>query len=187
MALELRELPRSRLPIWPIFRFSYKHARWAAPSVWRLLIRLPYRWRNLLVAELGRGILGAWHEHDAATLLAVYADDAVIDMSGWQGWLDRTMYQGPDGVRQFFSDWDAAWSDFHFQPTRQVALDPERYLVEIEFEGRGASSGITVRKRFFQIAQASRGLLTRMANYTEKPEALAAVAVLHRPPPADRF
>jgi SnoaL-like domain len=138
---------------------------------------LPDRWADVVVAELARGVLGSWHDHDLATLLAVYADHAVIDMSGWAGWPDQSIYQGPEGMRRFFVDWDSAWSEFGFQPTRLLRLDPERYLVEIEFEGHGATSGIEVRRRFFQVAQASKGFVTRMANYTEEREALEAAGV----------
>ncbi|HKF81282.1 MAG TPA: hypothetical protein VKB17_10700 [Thermoleophilaceae bacterium] len=48
--------------------------------------------------------------------------------------------------------------------------------MEIEFEGTAASSGIEVRRRFYQIAQASNGRFTRMANYTDEGEAFAATA-----------
>ena len=177
MTAQLQELPRSRLPIWMVLRFLYRHARWLGPYIGRPLRRMPARWASVLAADLSRGVLGAWHRHDLRTLLAIYADDAVIDMSRWSGWPDQAIYQGPDGVRRFFADWDVAWSEFSLRPTRQLRLGPELYLYEIEFEGRGASSGIELRLRFFQIARASNGFIASMANYTEEQEALEAAGV----------
>lgn len=177
MPAQWQELPRSRIPIWPVSRFLYLHARWMGPYISRALVRMPARWANVFVAELSRGVLGAWRHHDLPTLLAIYSDDAVIDMSRWSDWPDQSTYQGPDGVRRFFADWDSAWSEFGFRPTRLLRLDPERYLMEIEFEARGATSGIEVRGRFFQIAHASSGYITRMANYTEEQEVLDAAGV----------
>jgi ketosteroid isomerase-like protein len=150
-----------------------------APYLGRVLLRLPRRWRHALVWEVARGVLRAWHDHDVDTLIAVYHQDAVIDMENWSDWLDRSTYRGAEGVRQFFADFDAAWTEFSFHPTRQLELSRERYLVEIEFEGTGASSGIQVRRRFFQIAEARNGRFTHMANYTDEGDAFEA-AGLHR-------
>jgi ketosteroid isomerase-like protein len=181
MGNELQQLPRSRLPIWPALRFIYRRAPSIGRLVGRAAQRLPERSRDVMVAELGTGLLAAWREHDVATLLAFYDADAVIDMSGWADWPDRPVYRGAEGVRQFFDDWDSAWADFRMRPTRQIGIDAERYLLEIQFEGRGVSSGIEVRQRFFQIAEARDGQMTRMANYTDEAEARAAAWLsLHR-------
>jgi ketosteroid isomerase-like protein len=174
---ELHDLPRSRLPVWPALRLIYKRVPWLRPLIFRAALRLPERSRDVMVAELGTGLLAAWREHDVATLLAFYDTDAVIDMSGWAGWPDRPVYRGAAGVRQFFDDWDSAWADFSMRPTRQLGLDSERYLLEIQFEGRGVASGIEIRQRFFQIAEASDGQMTRMANYTDEDEARAAAGL----------
>jgi hypothetical protein len=31
------------------------------------------------------------------------------------GWLEGTVYRGPDGHRQFLADTDAAWAEFHVE------------------------------------------------------------------------
>ena len=80
------------------------HLRWLAPYLSWALLRLPKPWRDPLVGEVAHGVLAAWHDHDVDTLLVVYDEDAVIQMSKWSDWLGRSFYQGADGVREFVAD-----------------------------------------------------------------------------------
>jgi ketosteroid isomerase-like protein len=169
---ELREVPRSpALPVGPILRYLSVHLRWAAPYVSRALFRLAERWRDGVIAELNRGVFRAWQERDLAALLAAFQDDCVIDMSHWPAWPDQSIYQGSHDLQRFLTAWHFVWGDLDARPVRFAALDPERYLFEIEFRGSGDGSGIDVERRFFQIAEFRGGLPARIANYTDEQEA----------------
>ncbi len=163
--------------VWPLTRFQYLHLRWAVPYTTRVLLRLPPRWRDAIVAEFTRRVFAAWGKLDLRTLLAVFHDDWFLDNSGWAEWPDQATYRGREGIRRFFSDWGSVWREYTFTPTHFVALDRQKYFWAVQFSGRGARSGIEVDRPFFQIAEGYDGFPARLANYTDEAEALEAAGL----------
>src|SRR5215218_4155547 len=91
MATQLCEAPRAAAVMAgaPVL---LHHLRWLAPYRSWALLRLPKPCRDPLVGEVAHGVLAAWHDHDVDTLLVVYDEDAVIQMSNDRiGWADRSI------------------------------------------------------------------------------------------------
>jgi hypothetical protein len=119
----------------------------------------------------------AWTANDADTLVSGFHPDAVLDFSGFEGWLGGgPVYHGHDGVREMMRDWLTAWKAVTFE-TLSITAVGEQFLVHVRFTATGEGSGIEVRKDFWQVLEADGGGTRRLANYTARDDALADVGL----------
>ena len=68
--------------------------------------------------------------------------DFVIDLS--RRLMDPAMLRGPDGIRAFYRDLDAAWADGARLEVEELIDAGDKVLVLIRFGGRGKMSGAEV-------------------------------------------
>jgi ketosteroid isomerase-like protein len=86
-------------------------------------------------------------------------EDLLWDMSGL-GMPDLAkVYRGHDGIRQFWTDWLAAWESIEFK-TRVVEDDRAHVIVEVRQCNRGRGSGVPVDFDYFQAFTVRDGKIT---------------------------
>ena len=86
------------------------------------------------------------------------------------------VYRGPDGVRQFWRDWLAAWETVQFEYELVEAED--RVVALIDQRMRGRSTGIEVTMgKYAQVYTFRDGLIVHWKGYVSQAEALEAVGL----------
>ena len=69
------------------------------------------------------------------------------------------VYRGHDGIREFWTDWLAAWETIAFE-TRVVADEGEHVIVEVRQRNQGRGSGVPVEFDYFQAFTVRDGKIT---------------------------
>jgi ketosteroid isomerase-like protein len=119
--------------------------------------------------ELAERGYRAWNEDDLEALLAVCHPDIEYHSSGVFPGM-RAVYEGEEGVR----DW---WADFH-EPWKEIKVIPERIAerddqvaILVRFEGRGRE-GIETTMRFINTLEVRDGQVYRFGAREPTDEAL---------------
>jgi ketosteroid isomerase-like protein len=107
--------------------------------------------------EIVRQAWEAYMRHDNETALALYHPEAELRHP-----LDGSVYQGLDGVRAFFGDWHAAWSELLANDVEEWIDAGDEVIAAMRIRARGRSSGAVVERR--EWVSAPRG------RHSEKPE-----------------
>jgi ketosteroid isomerase-like protein len=115
----------------------------------------------------------AWRAKDAKRLCRQWPPEVEIDFTRFEGWPTGALYHGHEGVRQMVVDWTQVWDDVTFR-TRTITLAGDRVLCWVSFTARGRDSGIDVGTDFWQVLEVADGNATRLSQYTDRDEALAA-------------
>jgi hypothetical protein len=90
------------------------------------------------------------------------------EVEGGQG------YRGHEGLRQWFEDVDAMFSELNWRPDSVKDLGEERYLVLGTIKARGRSSGVEVETPIGQILELHDGLIQRGWAYPSHEQARQA-------------
>ena len=94
------------------------------------------------------------------------------------------VYQGPEGVRQFWRDWRAAWETVQFEYELVGAGD--RVVALIDQRMRGRSTGIEVPfGKYAHVYTFRDGLIVHWKLYMTQSEALEAVGLPEQDARAD--
>jgi ketosteroid isomerase-like protein len=110
---------------------------------------------------------------DREATLDLYDPAADLDMSRMPG---GRMYHGPEGVREFFSDWFGAWRDLRFK--RERLIDVGDRVVQITcLTGRGRATGAEVSIRGGDVFTFRDGKIVLHVGYPDATEALKAVGL----------
>jgi len=99
-----------------------------------------------------------------------YADPGIV----WNP-IEELPTQGHDAVRASLARWKAEWHDYRLRPEEFVDLG-DRVVVTVRLRGRGRGSGVDVDARFYDVYTLRDGKIVRMDQFTERSEALEAVA-----------
>lgn len=85
------------------------------------------------------------------------------------------LYQGAEGVREWFSELLERWSDLGLE-VREVRTAEDRVLAVVRISAHGASSGASVEGESFHVWQMDGGLAKRFEVFYDRRAALAALA-----------
>jgi ketosteroid isomerase-like protein len=91
-------------------------------------------------ARIDRGDAGAWDP---------LPPDFVVDLS--RRLIDPVTLRGPDELRAFYRDMDAAWAGGANVEVEELIDAGDKVLVLIHFGGRGKASGIDVEVRVWNL------------------------------------
>jgi ketosteroid isomerase-like protein len=83
---------------------------------------------------------------------------------------------GVEGVSAYMERWENEWDEL--ETSAEEFIDAgDRVVVTVYFRGRGKASGIEVDARFWEVYTLRDGRITRMDEFTERAEALAAAGI----------
>ena len=106
----------------------------------------------------------------------VTAPEFVWDMSTFHGWPERQTYEGPEGTREFLTDWVGAWEDWRLE-VRELIDAGDDVVAVLHQSGRSKTTGLEVDMDFAQVWTIKDGKQTRMRMYADPDEALRAVGL----------
>ena len=112
-------------------------------------------------SDFGAELLDPAVEWDAS-------DNVALDIGG--------VYQGPEGVRQFWRDWLAAWETVQFEYELVDAGDRVVALVDQRMRGRSTRIEVPFGK-YAHVYTFSDGLIVHWKLYMSQSEALEAVGL----------
>jgi ketosteroid isomerase-like protein len=92
------------------------------------------------------------------------------------GGLEGVVYHGPDGMRQFWADIDAAWAEFRITPAEFRELDGKILVLGRAF-ARGRDSGIALDEAAAWIAQVRHAMIVSFRSFSSPQEALKAAGL----------
>jgi ketosteroid isomerase-like protein len=87
------------------------------------------------------------------------------------------VYEGPEGIRRFFSDVEDAAPDFHIDVERIEALSDKRVFAFLRITATGRVSGIPTGVETANVYDFAEGRIRRIDIYTDRSEALEAVGL----------
>ena len=89
--------------------------------------------------------------------------------------LDAVVYEGHDGVRRFWSEWQDLFEGFEIEIVECGAVDERRVLGVIRVKGVGAGSGMSiVSPEFFQVFEFDEGEVVRVRLSPSRADALGS-------------
>ena len=83
---------------------------------------------------------------------------------------------GPDGVREFFRRWVAAFDDWDYEVEESIDAD-DAVVLRVHQWGRGKGSGASVEARFWQVWTMRDRKAVRVTHHIDKGEALEAAGL----------
>jgi uncharacterized protein len=118
----------------------------------------------------------AWEaaeRHDNEAIFPLY--DADVEVQGLHDLGDR-VYRGLGGVREFWRDWSASWSESGSEVEEWIDAGDDVIAV-MRLWGRGKRSGVPVEARQSHVWTLREGKMWRLRVYDTKDEALRAVGL----------
>ena len=129
--------------------------------------------------ETVRRAWDAWTAGDMRAALSAFAPDVVWDVT--RGEIpDLGVYRGPEGVAQFFRDWqEESFDDYHAVPDQFIDAGDGRVLVRVHQRGRGRLSGLELDDAdpHAQLWTVADGTVVRVEIYRSWTEALEAAGL----------
>jgi ketosteroid isomerase-like protein len=101
----------------------------------------------------------------------ITAPEFVWDMSTFHGWPERQTYEGPEGTREFLTEWVGAWEDWRLE-VRELIDAGDDVVAILHQSGRSKTTGLEVDMDFAQVWTIKDGKQTRMRMYADPDEAL---------------
>jgi ketosteroid isomerase-like protein len=104
--------------------------------------------------------------------------DADVEWVPMSALLERTAYQGHDGVRRHLEDMKRDWTTYEIRPERYLDLGDDRVLTLGAWRARGRGGDVLLD--FPQAAwllQYRKGKLTRVQTFTERKKAFEAAGL----------
>jgi ketosteroid isomerase-like protein len=106
----------------------------------------------------------------------ITAPEFVWDMSTFHGWPERQTYEGPEGTREFLTDWVSAWEDWRLEVRELIDAGGDVVAI-LHQSGRSKTTGLEVDMDFAQVWTIKDGKQTRMRMYADPDEALREVGL----------
>ena len=97
-------------------------------------------------------------------------------MSTFHGWPERQTYEGPEGTREFLTEWVGAWEDWRLE-VRELIDAGDDVVAILHQSGRSKTTGLEVDMDFAQVWTIKDGKQTRMRMYADTDEALREVGL----------
>jgi ketosteroid isomerase-like protein len=145
-------------------------------------MRLPRgsRLRRLVLAYWLRRVFETFNRQDVELTVRGIGPD--FEMYAAQGGTSvgvdmQDVYRGVPGYRAFMRDWTEPWAEIRLEPSRFIDCGDGHVVVLSEMIGRGARSGVEVRRPFGQLLVIRGGRLLRVWSYWSHEEALEAVGL----------
>jgi ketosteroid isomerase-like protein len=128
--------------------------------------------------ELVRAAWEAWERRDMDALFGFYDAAIVWDQTGYGGSLDFAgVYNGHEGVRQFFRRWLAPFENYYAQ-AEEFTEAGDAVVVRVRQGGRGKTSGAEVEMPpYWQVYRLKGGRAARIEVYGSRSEAFASVGL----------
>jgi uncharacterized protein len=118
----------------------------------------------------------AWIRGDLSGLFRQFDPNVVWDTSHFHDWPEST-YHGIEGIERFLSEWRDVWDGLEVDVEDVRAVPDGRVVSLILQRGKGRSSGLAMEMEMAQVATLRNGKVTRLDNYEDRAEALAAVGL----------
>jgi ketosteroid isomerase-like protein len=83
-------------------------------------------------------------------------------------------YHGLQGVSEAFASWMESWDEHRIKTEEVVEVGEDQVLAAIHIVARGKHSGIETDTRFFHLHTLRDGRISRMVEYLDRDEAVAA-------------
>lgn len=125
--------------------------------------------------EAVRALLAAFEQRDFEAVVE-FLDPAVEVRPAIVGGPEGVVYRGPEGMRRFWADIDAAWAEFRIRPDEFRNLDGD-VLVLGRAVARGKASGITLDAEAAWIARVRDRKLVDLRSFTSHHDALEAAGL----------
>jgi ketosteroid isomerase-like protein len=125
--------------------------------------------------ELVRGVFAAFAARDLDAI-APMLDPELEIRPAIAGSPEGVVYHGPEGMREFWREVDAAWDEFLIEADEFHDLGA-RVLVLGRVHARGAGSGIVLDSSGGWLAEVRAGRLLRFQSFTNPAAALEAAGV----------
>jgi ketosteroid isomerase-like protein len=125
----------------------------------------------LLSQELVKEAHDALNAGDVEALVALCEPDFRLDMSDRV--FNPAVYEGAEGIRQFYADVKEVWETFTWQPVEVHELD-DRVVVVLHSTAKGRGSGLELDRRSAMSWRVADGRLASMTFYRDPDEALKA-------------
>jgi hypothetical protein len=124
--------------------------------------------------EIVARAITAVNERDIDEYLACCTDDVTLrtPVAAVAG-----VYEGPDGIRRFFSDIEDAGPDFRLEIERLEPLSAERVLGLLRFTVTGRASGVPTEVETANVYDFVEGRIRRINIFTDRTEALKGVGL----------
>jgi ketosteroid isomerase-like protein len=120
------------------------------------------------------------YEHFDATNtldLGRLAPDVVWDMSNFESWPERPIYEGHEGAKEFIGTWLEPWDKYEHD--LEALLDAGDDVVGIvNVSGTASMSGAAVEMRVGHVWALIDGTVVRVTLYSDPAKALEAAGVL---------
>ena len=109
--------------------------------------------------------------------LALDVDEALTYAHPGIVWnpIEESPTQGHDAVRASLARWKGEWDDYMLMPEEFVDRG-DHVVATVRLRGRGRGSGVDVDARFYDVYTLRDGKIVRMDQFSERSEALEAVA-----------
>lgn len=123
-----------------------------------------------------RGWWAAWLRGDLPGLMAAFDPEIIWDTSGYHDWPESN-YHGLEGVERFVTEWLAVWDDYEAAVEAILPAPDGRVVVLFWHRGKGRGSGLPMEVSAAQVITVRDGKTTRIDNYEDRAEALAAAGL----------
>ena len=129
------------------------------------------------VTALFGGLADAWEGRDYDAVLESYHPDAELVLIGGFDALVGPTFKGHDGLRQFFSEFEVAFSEAQLEFEEAIPVDDTRVLLIQRQRTRGRAGGVETVLRWGNVLTFEDGLIIRSENYYDVEEAKRAVGL----------
>ena len=105
-----------------------------------------------------------------------YFDPEIVWDTSASGLPSAGIYHGRDGVRQFFRDWLAPWTDYAIETRECIDADGAVVLV-FRQAGTGKASGVRTEQDFFGIYELEDSNVVRFRLFASREQAFEAAGL----------
>jgi len=116
----------------------------------------------------------AWSRRDLDAFVAVFSDDVELCPYLGRG-LGSTIYHGHTGLRRWYKEANEEWDELVVHPHDFKEVD-DQLVIFLRAVGRGRGSHVEVEAEIVHVAEFRDGKFTRLRGFSDREEALKAVA-----------
>jgi ketosteroid isomerase-like protein len=98
------------------------------------------------------------------------------DMSNFESWPERRLYEGPDGVQEFTRSWLEPWDTYEHDLEALHDADAE-IVALVHVTGTASVSGAAVEMRVGHVWALIDGIVVRVTLYSDPAQALKAAGL----------
>jgi ketosteroid isomerase-like protein len=110
------------------------------------------------------------------TDMELASPEFVWDMTNMEGWPEQPVFEGPEGMRQFLTEWTAVWDDWRLEVER-IHESGDKVVALMQQHARSKTTGMPVDMTFAQVWTIRDGKYLRMDMYSDIERALADAGV----------